>query len=34
MTVQLDGDRGVTLVRKQRVAENVFVMEERTRMAA
>jgi len=34
MTVQPDGDHGVTVVRKQGVPQNVFVMEERTGMAA
>lgn len=34
LTVQSDGDQGVTVVRKQGVPQNVFVMEERTRMAA
>ena len=34
MTVQPDGDHGVTVVRKQGVPQSAFVMEERTRMAA
>jgi hypothetical protein len=34
MTVQPDGDHGVTVVRMQEVPQNVFVIEDRTRMAA
>ena len=34
MTVQPDGDHGVTVVRKHGVPQNVFVIEERPRMAA
>jgi len=34
MTVQPDGDHGVTVVCKQGVPQNVFVIEERTQMAA
>ena len=34
MTVQPDGDHGVTVARKQPVPQNVFVMEAHTRVAA
>jgi hypothetical protein len=34
MTLQPDGDHGVTVVRKPGVPDKVFVMKERTRVAA
>ena len=34
MTVQLDGDYGVIVARKQGAPQNVFVMEDRTLVAA